>query len=146
MELSLTAPQLQQKSLLVLRAILHNYADFGIGTIDRFTHRIVRTFARDLNLPANFEIELDDKPLIDKAIDLLLAQIGVDQSLTKFLVKFTQSKVESGDKYHLESDIQSIAKELLKEDGAVYIKLLQRFSFEDFKDKIDRYQNENDTF
>lgn len=145
-ELSLTAPQLQQKSLLVLRAILHNYADFGIGTIDRFTHRIVRTFARDLNLPANFEIELDDKPLIDKAIDLLLARIGVDQSLTKFLVKFTQSKVESGDKYHLESDIQSIAKELLKEDGAVYIKLLQRFSFEDFQDKIDRYQNENDAF
>ena len=53
-ELSFTPIQLQQKSLNVLRAILHNYADFGIGTIDRFTHRIVRTFARDLNLPVNF--------------------------------------------------------------------------------------------
>ena len=145
-ELSFTPIQLQQKSLNVLRAILHNYADFGIGTIDRFTHRIVRTFARDLNLPVNFEVELDDKPLIDKAIDLLLSKVGTDKSLTKFLVQFTQMKVENGEKYHLEADIQSIARELLKEDGASYIRQLRQFGFEDFQSKIDRYRKANDTF
>src|ERR1041384_1621611 len=43
----------------VLQAILHNYTDFAIGTIDSFTHRIVRAFAHDLHLPVNFEVETD---------------------------------------------------------------------------------------
>ncbi len=145
-ELGFTTEELQRKSHRVLRAILHNYADFGIGTIDRFTHRIVRTFARDLNLPVNFEIELDNKPLIDQAIDLLLSKIGIDQALTTFLVQFTQNKVDNGEKYDLESDIQSIAVELLKEDGAAAIKALKSYGFDDFQKKIDRYKELNDQF
>lgn len=145
-ELSISESELQQKSHHVLRAILHNYADFGIGTIDRFTHRIIRTFARDLNLPVNFEVELDNKIIIDKAIELLLAKVGVDDELTNFLIQFAQSKVDNGDKYHLESDIQSIALELLKEDGAVYIKRLKQFGFKDFQSKIDRLKSFNEQF
>jgi ATP-dependent exoDNAse (exonuclease V) beta subunit len=145
-ELGFTTEELQQKSHRILRAILHNYADFGIGTIDRFTHRIVRTFARDLNLPVNFEIELDNKPLIKQAIDLMLSKIGDDPELSTFLVQFTLSKVDNGEKYDLEFDIQSIAEELLKEDGVNAIKALKSFSLVDFQQKIDRYKELNDQF
>ena len=44
---------------LTLSLILHNYSNFAVGTIDSFVHRIVRTFAHDLRLPLNFNVEMD---------------------------------------------------------------------------------------
>ncbi|MBR9831151.1 UvrD-helicase domain-containing protein [bacterium] len=145
-ELSMNAEQIKQKSGKVLRVILHNYADFAIGTIDKFTHRIVRTFARDLKLPTNFEVELESDPLLNKAIDLLIAKVGADPLLTELLIEFTKSNIQEEKKWQLEGDILTIAKQLLEEEGEQYLKNLKRFNFEDFQRKIAYYKNENKDF
>jgi ATP-dependent exoDNAse (exonuclease V) beta subunit len=41
--------------------IIHNYAAFDISTIDKFTHKVIRAFAHDLNLPMTFEVTLDTR-------------------------------------------------------------------------------------
>src|SRR5699024_3692650 len=53
---NLSTEEIRKKSRLILINILHNYAAFEISTIDSFTHRILRTFAKDLNIPVNFEV------------------------------------------------------------------------------------------
>ena len=58
-ELSVSSQELANRSSVLLNAILHNYFDFSIGTIDSFIHRVVRTFALDLRLPLNFTIEMN---------------------------------------------------------------------------------------
>jgi len=145
-ELGLDAAQLKEKAGKVLRIILHNYADFAIGTIDKFTHRIVRTFARDLKLPTNFEVELESDPLLNKAIDLLIAKVGVDPLLTELLVEFTKSNIQEEKKWQLEGDILTIAKQLLQEEGEQYLDNLKRFQFNDFQRKIEFYKSENQKF
>jgi hypothetical protein len=52
-EIKLDVPTIQQKSRKILKNLIHNYAAFDISTIDKFTHRIIRTFTHDLNLPTN---------------------------------------------------------------------------------------------
>jgi len=81
-ESSISKQQLQQKSKHVLKHIIHNYGAFDISTIDGFTHRIIRTFAHDLNLPVNFEVELDQERLLNEAVDSLIAKAGSDDTLT----------------------------------------------------------------
>jgi len=54
-------PKLKKKAAKILNSILHNYASFDIVTIDTFMHRILRTFAYDLRIPMNFEIEMDQQ-------------------------------------------------------------------------------------
>ena len=66
-ELHLTEEQLRQRSQLILKRILHNYSFFEISTIDKFNHKIIKTFARDLHLSQNFEVELN--------LDLLLEEV-----------------------------------------------------------------------
>ncbi len=78
----------------VLSAVLHNYSDFAISTIDSFVHKIVRTFAFDLKIPMSFELEMDADKLLTEAIDMLLAQIGSNESITKALVEFAESKAD----------------------------------------------------
>ena len=63
---------IREKSREIVTAVLHNYGDFNITTIDKFMLKVVRAFAHDLKLPINFEIELDDKTLVSNAVDQLL--------------------------------------------------------------------------
>ena len=42
-----------ERAGIIHKHILHNYADLGISTIDKFTYKIVRTFASDLGLSYN---------------------------------------------------------------------------------------------
>lgn len=123
----------------ILTAILHNYSDFAIGTIDAFVHKVVRTFAFDLKIPMSFEIEMDGEKLLTEAIDLLIAQIGTDERLTKALVEFTESKTDDEKSWHIENDLLEFSKNLLNEEGAVYIEKLKDLKIEDFfkiKDSI----------
>ncbi len=116
----------------ILTAILHNYSDFAIGTIDKFVQKVVRTFAFDLKIPMSFDIEMDDDKLLTQAIDLLMGQIGTDEKLTKALVEYTESKTDDEKSWHIENDLKQFAKNLLTEDGAVYIEKLRELTVDDF--------------
>jgi ATP-dependent exoDNAse (exonuclease V) beta subunit len=116
----------------ILTAILHNYSDFAIGTIDAFVHKVVRTFAFDLKIPMSFEIEMDDEKLLTQAIDMLIAQIGKDERLTKALVDFTESKTDDEKSWHIENDLLAFAKNLLNEEGVVHIEKLRKLNLDDF--------------
>ena len=47
-DLNIEDDHLQKRAKITLKQILHNYAFFDISTIDKFTHRLIRTFAKDL--------------------------------------------------------------------------------------------------
>ena len=53
-DLDTTEYSIHTKSRKILEIILHNYGAFDISTIDRFNHKIIRTFAHDLKLPSEF--------------------------------------------------------------------------------------------
>lgn len=116
----------------VLKEILHNYSDFGIGTIDSFVHKLVRSFAFDLKIPMSFELEMDDDKLLTQAIDILLSQIGSNELLTKALVEFAESKTDDEKSWHIENDLKYFAKNLLNEDGALYVDKLRQLKVDDF--------------
>ena len=58
-ELDLTLQQINTQSKKVIKHVLHHYSYFSVETIDHFNHRIIRTFARDLKLSGNFDVDLD---------------------------------------------------------------------------------------
>ncbi len=131
-ELVLDRFSLAGRAADVLRAILHNYTDFAIGTIDSFTHRIVRAFAHDLHLPVNFEVETDDAKLIREAVDILVSRIGEDEKLTDVLVQFSEARTDEQKNWQIERELQDIAGQLLKEEGARHADQLRHLSIDDF--------------
>lgn len=123
---------IENKCHVVLRSILHNYNDLAISTIDKFTHKIIRTFANDLHLPLNFEINLDEKEILSKAIDLLIAQAGKNSELTKLLIAFSIEKADDEKSWEIEEDIKKFAFNLLKEHNEFYLNQLNHLSINDF--------------
>lgn len=124
--------ELVQRSGEILRAILHQYSDFSISTIDSFMHRVVRTFAFDLHLPVSFSIELNKENLIEQAVDQLIAQAGFNEEITKILKGFTESRAEEEKSFHIRSEIISTAADLLDDQKAMAIGLLRKMKPADF--------------
>ena len=132
-ELGMDAEAIHEKSKKILNSIVYNYAAFDISTIDGFTHRIIRTFAYDLKLPLNFEVELDQDTLLNEAVDRLIAKAGTEKELTKILVDFAIEKADDDKSWDVSFDFNKISKLLVGEDDMPFINTLKDKTLDDFK-------------
>ncbi|MCF4100560.1 UvrD-helicase domain-containing protein [Gillisia sp. M10.2A] len=126
--------EIQQKSKDILKSILHNYAAFDISTIDRFTHKIIRTFAKDLGIPVNFEVELNTEFVLQEAVDRVINRAGEDKKLTKVLLAYTLSKIDDDKSWDITADLFSFSRLLIQENHQQYIKLLSGKTLNNFEE------------
>ncbi len=99
----------------VLQNILHKYSYFSVLTIDSFFHRVIRAFAKELKLHLAYNIEIDSDKALAKITDDLLAEIGLDPDLTRYLEDFALSRVEESKDWKIEKEITRIGEEIFKE-------------------------------
>ena len=65
-----------------------------MSTIDKFNQRLIRTFAHDLKLPINFEVELDTDTLLRKAVDQMISKIETQSIYKAFQEQITDDPTE----------------------------------------------------
>ncbi len=108
---------LQKKADEVFHAILHHYSDFNIGTIDAFSHRIIQTFSRDLELPSLFEVEMESKQLFGKVVDELITKIGIDDFITNLLIGYLSDNLDDDLHWRIDRPLLTLVEILLSEDS-----------------------------
>jgi ATP-dependent exoDNAse (exonuclease V) beta subunit len=131
-EIKLDVPTIQQKSRKILKNLIHNYAAFDISTIDKFTHRIIRTFTHDLNLPTNFDVTLDTDELLKNAIDVVVAKAGEEDELTHVLINFAKSKTDDDKSWDVTIDLYEVSRLILNEEHFFNFGKLSDKSVDDF--------------
>lgn len=132
-EMRLSKEELVQRASVVLTEILHHYSDFSVGTIDSFTHRVIRTFALDLKLPVNFQIETDADTVFRKVISLLINNLGKDQLITEYLVRFSLDQLEENKNWDPENTLIDFIREINKEGAGQLVEQLQQYTITDFE-------------
>ncbi|SDS37759.1 ATP-dependent exoDNAse (exonuclease V) beta subunit (contains helicase and exonuclease domains) [Polaribacter sp. KT25b] len=144
-EIAVDKPTIQIRSKKILEVILQNYSAFSITTIDSFTHKIIKSFAYDLGLPLNFEVEMDAVSLLNEAVDILISKIGTDRKLTKLLIDYSLDKTDDDKSWDISRDLNEFAKVLLNEDDIKHFRALSVKNLEDFtslKSKLFTHQKE----
>ena len=124
--------QIKSKSQQIIKHIIHNYAAFDISTIDKFTHKVIRAFAHDLNLPMTFEVTLDTENLLVEAVDAIIAQAGEDETLTKLLIDFTMEKTDDDKSWDISREILETGRLVLNENNRNEITHFQDKSIAEF--------------
>uniref|UniRef100_A0AB33KVK2 UvrD-like helicase ATP-binding domain-containing protein n=1 Tax=Tenacibaculum sp. Pbs-1 TaxID=3238748 RepID=A0AB33KVK2_9FLAO len=135
----------KDRSKKILNEILRNYSAFSITTIDSFTHKIIKSFAYDLGLPLNFEVEMDAVSLLNEAVDVLISKIGSDEALTKLLIDFSLDKADDDKSWDISRELNEFAKILLNEDDTKHFKNLADNELADFtnlKTKLSKHQTQ----
>ena len=142
-ETQLTETMVFDRSKAVLNAILQNYSAFNITTIDAFTHKIIRTFAYDLKLPLNFDVEMDAKTLLSEAVDLVISKIGTQNELTDLLVAYSLQKLDDDKAWDISAELKSFAEIILNENHTKNLKKIANVSVQEFKQLKNELQKEN---
>ena len=138
--LHITANVLQERAGYLLEDILHNYSDLSVSTIDSFVHRLIRSFAYDLHLSSDFEIEMDSNMLLTMAVEKLMDSAKEDEAsqVTKALIDFAENNLTEGKGWNLEFALINFSRELFNEDSNEFIKKLADFKIDDFIQTRDR--------
>ncbi|MEJ2162735.1 MAG: UvrD-helicase domain-containing protein, partial [Robiginitalea sp.] len=144
--LGIDAAELRERSKKVLQDLLHNYAFFDVSTIDRFNHRVLRTFAQDLELQSNFEVVLDTDSLLMQAVDILVSRAGTHPKLTETLIEFALEKAEQDRSWDVSRDLFEMGKLLFDENHYAYLEALSDKEMDDFLSLIDTNQLEFEDF
>ncbi len=85
-----------KKAQAILRDILHNYSFFLIETIDSFFQRIIRNFAKEFGLYSYFNLELNQKDVLEKAIQNMFVNLSEDERVYSIIRDFSNAKIEEG--------------------------------------------------
>ena len=131
-ETGLSIEKIKSKSRQIIKHIIHNYAAFDISTIDKFTHKVIRAFARDLNLPLSFEVSLDTEQLLTEAVDAIIAEAGSDETLTKLLIDFTMEKTDDDKSWDISREIMETGRLASNENNRNEILHFRGKSIEEF--------------
>lgn len=133
--LEIDAQELARRAEKNLRNIILEYGSFDIITLDKFTHRIVRTFAKEFDLPQGFDIALDSSTLLGQVVRAVINQIGSDSFITSLLLKLSLSKLEQGLSWDIQSDLDEFTALILSEND--------RLPLEDLREKDQRQHNDD---
>ena len=129
--------EIGRRAKALLTDILQDYTQFRVSTIDGFFQQVVRSFARELNLNNQYQVELDTDRILEMAVDNMLASLGNSQQtivngqqstlLLDWLTEFASENVVDGKSWNPRSAILGLAKLILTED---YLSQKEKFGFD----------------
>jgi ATP-dependent exoDNAse (exonuclease V) beta subunit len=131
-ETGLSLATIKDKSRAIIKNIIHNYASFDISTIDRFTHKVIRAFAHDLNLSVSFDVSLETDSLLQEAVDAIVAKAGDDEVLTSLLVDFSLDKTDNDKSWDVTRELFDTGRLLVDENNRNELAQFKDKSIEEF--------------
>ena len=142
-ELGWQPMQVERQAQLVLKRILHDYSRFSISTIDSFFQRVIKAFNRELGINAAYNVELDEKSILEEAADRMIQSVEDDPKLLEWLDAFASDKIREGKGWNLKKDILRLGNEIYNEtfkslNDGLYEKLNDRAFLKDYRGKLSK--------
>ena len=115
-ELSLDDQTFQQYSQAAQAAILHQYAQFSISTIDAFFQKVIRSFTRESGLIGDYRLEVEHDAVLEAVIDNLIDELGSNKELTEWVVEFAKENLENERAWDVRYSLIEFAREIFREE------------------------------
>lgn len=130
-ELGCTSEALARSAAVALKQILFDFNFFNISTIDSFFQTVLRTFAREVDKPGNFEVELNDRYAVAMGASMMLSDLNTSHTpeatpVGKWIKQFMEDKLEEGEAF-----------DIFNRKGSLHtamVTFIRRIAHEDFKE------------
>lgn len=121
-ELHLSRQQVSRQAGIALNALLHNYHYFRIQTIDTFFQGVLRNLARELDMPANMRVDLNDYDVEEQAVDHLIEQLRPGSLELRWIMEYIENRIDDDKSWNVIGLIKkfgrNIFRDFFKERGA----------------------------
>lgn len=118
--IGLTNDQIQQRAQALLIGILQDYTRFSVSTIDGFFQQVIRSFAKELELSATYDVSMDGEEIVQQAVDDLFKRIREpheeNDELRTWITDFAQRNIDDDKQWNPSGLVKKFSTELLKEN------------------------------
>ena len=137
-ELQMPEEEIRMKAGKALDLMIHDYSRFRVETIDSFFQSVMRNLARELELGANLNIELDNITALDEAVDSMIEKLDRKSPVLYWLLDYIEERISNDKQWKVAKEIKSFGRNIFNEE---YIEKGQalRKTLED-KDCIKNYR------
>lgn len=114
--LKLTPAEITVRADLLRRFILAEYKDFTVTTLDKFFQRILRSFAREINVDTGYEPELDYGKVMDEIVNDITEELKPGMPLTEWISEYLIDKLEEGKSRDFRAVIKGLGMKIFDEE------------------------------
>ena len=129
---------IRNNATLALDMILQDYGHFRVETIDGFFQTVLRGLARELQLGAGLNIELDTKKVVSDAVDAFLDEIDPKSDECRQVMRFIECNIDNDKDWNTRTGLKDFAGALFHETFMEKGERLKKYLSD--PDAIDNYR------
>lgn len=109
------AAELCRRAHTALRAILHDYDNFRVQTIDAFFQSLLGALAHDLGLSAGLKVDINDREVINGAVERLLTALAARPQVRRWVLDYVRERIDDNRRWDVSKEINALAYNLTDE-------------------------------
>ena len=109
--------QLVERSKVITQKILHNYKDFNLMTIDKFTNKVIRSFSKELGISNNYNIILEENEFLEDVISKYIDEVSKNKEQLDILEKMIDESIQLGVNNNIERQLNKLKKIIFKSNS-----------------------------
>ena len=98
-----------------LQNILHDYSRFRIETIDSFFQSVLRNLARELELGANLNIELNQSQVLSDAVDGMMEKLDRKSPVLYWILEYAEERISEDKRWDISDEIKRFGENIFDE-------------------------------
>ena len=111
-ELNMPEETIRERAGKALNLMIHDYSRFRVETIDSFFQSIMRNLARELELGAGLNIELDNITALSEAVDSMIEKLDRNSPILYWLLDYIEERIQSDKQWKVAKEIKEFGKNI----------------------------------
>lgn len=114
-ETGMSEEQVRKAADKALHRMIHDYSRFRVETIDSFFQSVMRNLARELELGANLNIELNNTEVLSNAVDSMIEKLTPRSPVLHWLLEYIEERIADDKRWNVSGEIKSFGRNIFDE-------------------------------
>ena len=100
---------------IALKNLIHHYSYFRVQTIDAFFQTVFRNLARELDLPLNLRVDLDDNQIEERAVDELINSLDQNTDVLRWIREYIDQNINDDKSWNVIDKVKALGRNIFKD-------------------------------
>lgn len=114
-DVKLSEEQICKSAGVALHNMIHDYSRFRVETIDSFFQSVMRNLARELELSANLNIELNNMEVLSDAVDSMIEKLDRKSPVLYWLLEYIEERIAGDKRWNVSGEIKNFGRNIFDE-------------------------------
>lgn len=114
-ELEMPQEDIRTAAGTALHYMIHDYSRFRVETIDSFFQSVMRNLARELELGANLNIELNNMEVLSDAVDSMIEKLDRQSPVLYWLLEYIEERIADDKRWNVSGEIKNFGRNIFDE-------------------------------